>query len=286
MRSSRRGLCRSMDPFSRESHERSAPASPPSRAQRATQSRSPRPWPQRATTGGARGRSDPGLWPRHPDQPRLGRRPVGLRRFARRPGRGRCHRGPSPVASRSRGPPRHLAAGRAPPLAPRIAGHLARADVDRPRRGSLSRPGAGGGRGAGAAAPHPAPAHGRDRCRPLLRGPVAPAGARGSRLAWLHPLWSRADHPAPLPPGRFARAAEQRAPARWEVDLLWPEHGLVVEVDGFGAHGHRQAFERDRHKQTDLVAHGFRVIRVTWRQLRDEPLVLIAQLARSLALAS
>lgn len=68
----------------------------------------------------------------------------------------------------------------------------------------------------------------------------------------------------------------------WEVDLLWPEHKLVVEVDGFAAHGHRQAFERDRRKQTDLVAAGLRVIRLTWMQLQREPLAVIAALARAL----
>lgn len=82
---------------------------------------------------------------------------------------------------------------------------------------------------------------------------------------------------------RQARLPEPRCNVElcgWEVDLLWPEQRLVVEVDGHAAHGH--AFERDRRKQMALVAAGYRVIRVTWRQLRHEPLAVIAAVARAL----
>ena len=42
------------------------------------------------------------------------------------------------------------------------------------------------------------------------------------------------------------------------------------------------AFERDRKRDQRLVAAGFRVIRVTWRQLVGEPLALIARIAQAL----
>jgi very-short-patch-repair endonuclease len=32
------------------------------------------------------------------------------------------------------------------------------------------------------------------------------------------------------------------------VDAYWPKAKLVVELDGYGFHGHRQAFERDRER--------------------------------------
>jgi very-short-patch-repair endonuclease len=69
--------------------------------------------------------------------------------------------------------------------------------------------------------------------------------------------------------------------AGYEVDFLWRDHGLVVELDGWQFHGHRLAFERDREKQQGLVAAGLRVSRITWRQL-DAPLVVAAQLSKSL----
>jgi very-short-patch-repair endonuclease len=67
------------------------------------------------------------------------------------------------------------------------------------------------------------------------------------------------------------------------VDAWWPSRRLVVEVDGFRFHGTRRAFERDRRRDAELQAAGQRVVRVTWRQLRREPLAVAASLATLLA---
>ncbi len=74
--------------------------------------------------------------------------------------------------------------------------------------------------------------------------------------------------------------------AGWEVDFLWPAQRLVLEVDGYQFHGHRAAFERDRRKGLALAAAGYRVIRISWRQLVHQPLAVAAQLALALAKAS
>ncbi|MGZ4225171.1 MAG: endonuclease domain-containing protein [Solirubrobacteraceae bacterium] len=55
------------------------------------------------------------------------------------------------------------------------------------------------------------------------------------------------------------------------VDAVWPDQRLIVEVDGYAYHRHRAAFERDRRRDQQLIAAGYRVIRVTWIQLRDGP---------------
>jgi very-short-patch-repair endonuclease len=70
------------------------------------------------------------------------------------------------------------------------------------------------------------------------------------------------------------------------VDALWRDLRLVVEVDGYEYHGGRASFESDRARDATLVAAGYRVIRFTAVQLRDEPLVVIARLAAALALTS
>jgi very-short-patch-repair endonuclease len=44
-----------------------------------------------------------------------------------------------------------------------------------------------------------------------------------------------------------------------------------VETDGRAAHGTRRAFEHDRRRDQQLMLAGWRVIRVTWRQLTREP---------------
>jgi very-short-patch-repair endonuclease len=69
---------------------------------------------------------------------------------------------------------------------------------------------------------------------------------------------------------------------RHEVDLVWAPQRLVVEVDGFAYHGSRAAFERDRLRDAELQAAGYRVVRVTWRQLVERPEALIVRLAQAL----
>ena len=73
--------------------------------------------------------------------------------------------------------------------------------------------------------------------------------------------------------------------AGYEVDFVWRAEHLIAEVDGYAFHGHRLAFERDRQKQQALAAAGFRVSRITWRQL-DRPHRVVAQLAQALATAT
>lgn len=66
-----------------------------------------------------------------------------------------------------------------------------------------------------------------------------------------------------------------------EADCLWRAQRLIVELDGGETHGTRVAFESDRERDRHLQAAGWRVIRVTWRQL-DEPAALLADLKRLL----
>jgi hypothetical protein len=64
-----------------------------------------------------------------------------------------------------------------------------------------------------------------------------------------------------------------------EMDATWHEHKLVVECDGFASHGTRKAFEADRAKDRQLVVAGWRVIRITWRQLITDGDGIARQLA-------
>ncbi len=71
--------------------------------------------------------------------------------------------------------------------------------------------------------------------------------------------------------------------AGYEVDLLWREQNLVVEIDGYAFHSSRRSFELDRRKQSALAAAGLRVARVTWRQAQEESIAVAARLATALA---
>lgn len=66
----------------------------------------------------------------------------------------------------------------------------------------------------------------------------------------------------------------------FEVDCIWPEQRLIVELDIFETHGSTDAFERDRRKDRVLRTAGLTVIRITARQLDEEMAAIRADLAR------
>jgi very-short-patch-repair endonuclease len=57
----------------------------------------------------------------------------------------------------------------------------------------------------------------------------------------------------------------------YECDCVWPDRELMVELDGYAVHGTRRNFETDRERDRVLQTRGWRVIRLTWRQLCDDP---------------
>jgi very-short-patch-repair endonuclease len=68
-----------------------------------------------------------------------------------------------------------------------------------------------------------------------------------------------------------------------EVDALWPEARLIVELDSWEFHGHRAAFEKDRDRDVDHLLAGYRTVRVTHRRLSEEADRLAAQIRALLA---
>jgi G:T-mismatch repair DNA endonuclease (very short patch repair protein) len=67
-----------------------------------------------------------------------------------------------------------------------------------------------------------------------------------------------------------------------ECDCVWHDQRVAVELDSRTFHDTSAAFERDRVRDRALQAAGWRVIRVTWRQLRDDADALAADLRRIL----
>jgi len=86
---------------------------------------------------------------------------------------------------------------------------------------------------------------------------------------------------------RIVRSAELPAPeynqpvGPYELDALWREHRLAVELDSYRFHGARVPFESDRVRDADLTA--FKVLRFTWRRLTRHPEAVAATVARELA---
>jgi very-short-patch-repair endonuclease len=112
--------------------------------------------------------------------------------------------------------------------------------------------------------------------RRLLDEDEGPALTRSEAEARLLDLIRRAQLPQPAVNARLGRH---------EVDFLWRRERLIVEVDGFRFHSSRVAFERDRIRDAELQGRGFRVIRVTWRQIVNEPEAMLVRIARALALS-
>ena len=71
----------------------------------------------------------------------------------------------------------------------------------------------------------------------------------------------------------------------YEVDCHWPRSMLAVELDSRSAHLTAHSFEADRARDRALRVAGWDVIRITWRQLHDEPAEIAADI-RSLLIPS
>jgi very-short-patch-repair endonuclease len=107
-------------------------------------------------------------------------------------------------------------------------------------------------------------AHGRrglKRIRPLLESARAPVKTRSP----LEDFFARFYESRQLPMPAFNVTVLGH-----EVDALWPREKLIVEADSYKFHRHRAAFERDRRRDTERQAAGYRVLRVTHRRLAED----------------
>jgi hypothetical protein len=56
-----------------------------------------------------------------------------------------------------------------------------------------------------------------------------------------------------------------------EVDFVWPDKRLIVEVDGYAYHRSPSSFELDRERDIQLQLAGWHVRRFTWSQITRRP---------------
>lgn len=70
----------------------------------------------------------------------------------------------------------------------------------------------------------------------------------------------------------------------FEIDCLWERERVALELDSRGVHGTPKRFESDRQRDRILVAEGWRTMRVTWRQLQEEPEAIVGDLRMLLEL--
>jgi very-short-patch-repair endonuclease len=114
----------------------------------------------------------------------------------------------------------------------------------------------------------------RRKGAPVIRALIEdPRMTRSERERTLLKLLAQAQLPTPLTNVKLHG---------YLVDVYWPEQGLVLEFDGWQAHGHRLAFESNRKRDQVMLANGLRAMRVTDRHLVHEPIALAARIAQAL----
>jgi very-short-patch-repair endonuclease len=78
----------------------------------------------------------------------------------------------------------------------------------------------------------------------------------------------------PLPVPQYSVTEAGRTIAR--VDFAYPQQRLALEAVSYKWHSARGAWKRDQTRWNELVARGWRIVNVTWDELRDRPHVVIA----------
>jgi hypothetical protein len=77
-----------------------------------------------------------------------------------------------------------------------------------------------------------------------------------------------------------------RSGAKGRVDFAYPKVRLIIELDGRAWHSTFEAFESDRMRDNLAQLAGWRVLRVTYRMLKDQPTVVRDMIRRALAVAA
>ena len=67
-----------------------------------------------------------------------------------------------------------------------------------------------------------------------------------------------------------------------EVDALFPDQKLIVELDSWEFHSDRAAFERDRERDATTLLSGHATVRVTWERMHRRPATEAARLHKLL----
>jgi very-short-patch-repair endonuclease len=57
----------------------------------------------------------------------------------------------------------------------------------------------------------------------------------------------------------------------YEVDCLWDDRRVAIELDGGTAHGTDRAFHKDRERDRILTAEAWTTSRITWHQIQQTP---------------
>jgi len=86
-----------------------------------------------------------------------------------------------------------------------------------------------------------------------------------------------------LPDFRLHHSPPWREGPRGVVDIAWPDHRLILELDGRRWHTVTEAMQDDRRRDRRATSHGWVVIRASWDEIVHRPDSLVADLGELLA---
>lgn len=70
----------------------------------------------------------------------------------------------------------------------------------------------------------------------------------------------------------------------WRIDFVYPQHKVIIEVDGRRWHAGRQQGKSDRHRNNVMSVRGWIVLRFTWEDVMNDPGYVIEQVRRALGI--
>ena len=108
--------------------------------------------------------------------------------------------------------------------------------------------------------------------RAILGQPGGPRRTRSGGERTMLALLRAAGLPVPL---------TNHPVAGFSADFFWPDARLIVELDGGDFHRPRPAFERDHRRDIVHKDAGHEVLRVSGRQLDQQPVYIAAVIARA-----
>jgi very-short-patch-repair endonuclease len=84
---------------------------------------------------------------------------------------------------------------------------------------------------------------------------------------------------------KLPRPLTQQAVLASTIDFVWPDHNLLVETDGWEAHGTRSAFQSDRAASNAFQLAGYTILRFTYDDLKRRPAHVVNQIRAALSQA-
>lgn len=72
--------------------------------------------------------------------------------------------------------------------------------------------------------------------------------------------------------------------SRWRLDFAYPQHKVLIEVDGGRWHSGKQQASRDRRRDNVMNIRGWTVLRFTWDDIVHRPQYVVEQVKRALGI--